>query len=187
MAFNSPIKETKAEVIFVRGTTKWASIIEPNQFGNFSVQLTPNKEDLEKYINTLEAMRDSAAKEVEEAGKKIAGLADVVKEDDEGSIYIHAQLKQEGFEGKENSIQIFDVQGREIENFDKLIGNGSEVVAKIYVKPYYMNNNKMVGISTKFYALQLVNLIEFGKSTGFGNLSDNKFDDTTTPEDGLDF
>lgn len=173
MAFKSPIEKTKAEVIYLEGTVKWANIIEPNQFGQFSINLYPEQSELDKYVERLEAIRGSAAEEVEAAGKKINGLADVVKEDDEGEQFIQAKLPLEGYEGKNNKIDVYDIKGELIQDFDKLVGNGSKIKAKLYVKPYYMNSNKMVGISTKFYAIQLVDLIEYGAKDSFSNLSND--------------
>jgi len=176
--FKSVIEDTQAEVIFLRGKAKWAQVLEPNQYGDFSINIYPSSEDLEDYTKRVEDIRDRALSEVEEKGKKINGVNEVFKEDEDGDIYIQAKLPEKNYDNKPNKIDIVDIEGNLIEDFDKLIGNGSDVVVKLYTKPYYMNSNKMVGISTKFYAIQIVRLVEYSAGgNDFQNLSSEKTSD----------
>lgn len=167
------ITKTKGKKVFVQGKVKWANIIEPNQYGSFNVCIYPEPEVLENFIQVAEKMRDEAAKEVEEAGKKIQALLDIVKEDEEGNEYIQAKLKEEEF-GKKQTIEVIGKDGQLIENFDKLIGNGSELNVRVWIKPYYNAMNKSVGISIKFYAVQIIDMIEYGSGNGFINLTEDK-------------
>ena len=119
----------------------------------------------------MEALRDQGAAEVEAAGKKYA-LADVIKEDEEtGKKYIQFKLPPENFKGEAQAPKVFDKHGNEDTDWDKLIGNGSTVKVKYMAKPYYMNSTKMVGVSYKFYAVQIINLEEYsgGGESGFGD------------------
>ena len=158
--FKSIIQETKGETVFLRGKAKWAHVVEPDAYGNFSVNIYPTDEALAEYVKVAEGLRQSAVKEVEAADKTISGVADVFKRDKEGTEFVAAKLPFEGYDG-DNSIEFIGIDGQPIKDFKALVGNGSEVVIRMFIKPYYMNSNKMVGISNKFYAMQIVNLVEF--------------------------
>jgi hypothetical protein len=163
---------------YIKGTAQWAHIIEPNQFDKFSIDLYGD--EVEEHAEELENLLDEAYQAVEEAGKKIAGKADIYRVNDEtGEKYLQFGMNAE-YDGKPNKIDIYDVYGKKIPDFDKLIGNGSIVKIKVQFKPYYMASTKMVGLSKKFYALQLIDLKEYGGSDGgFGN----EAGDDTTPFD----
>ena len=155
---------------YVKGTAKWAHILKPNEFGNFAIDLYGD--GIEELIPELEEIRDEAYELVVSEGKK-ASKADVYKQDDEGNKFIQFKLPELDFEGKPNGIKIYDVHGKLVEDWDKLIGNGSTVKIKYRAKPYYMSSTKMVGVSYRFYAVQVIDLVEFKASdSGFGDESD---------------
>jgi hypothetical protein len=169
---------------YIKGTTKWGHILEPNQFDAFSIDLYG--EDVEALAEELENLTDEAYQAVEEVGKKIAGKADIFKVDEEtGKKYLQFKLNAE-YDGKPNKIDIYDVTGKKVtDEWDKLIGNGSTVKVKVQFKPYYMSSSKMVGLSKKFYALQVLDLVEYGGAdSGFGDETDGDvpFDTNTSEE-----
>ena len=153
---------------YVKGTAKWAHIISPNQFDKYSIDLYGD--GVVELGEELENLLEEACQAVEEVGKKISGKADIYRVDEEtGEEYIQFGMNAE-YDGKPNHITLYDVYGKKIENFDKLIGNGSIVKIKVQFKPYYMATTKMVGLSRKFYALQIIDLKEYGGTdSGFGN------------------
>jgi hypothetical protein len=75
---------------------------------------------------------------------------------------------------------MYDAGGNKVEEWDKLVGNGSLVKVKFQARPYYMNSTKMVGTSLKFYAMQVINLVQYsaGGDSGFG--------DETSADSGFD-
>ena len=83
---------------------------------------------------------------------------------------------------------MYDAGGNKVVDWDKLVGNGSVVKVKYRVAPYYMSSTKMVGISYSFYAVQVINLVEFSQGdSGFGGESgggsDAPFDTDAPSED----
>lgn len=171
---------------YVKGTTKWAQILEVDDYGKYSVNMYGD--DVVELKEELEALRGEAAKEVEELGKKYE-LADVLKTDDVGEEFISFKLPPENYEGKEQKITMLDAGGNVVEYWDKLVGNGSNVKIKYMFSPYYMSSSKMVGISYKIYAMQVINLVEYKASdSGFGDetVSDVPFE-VETKKDGEDF
>ena len=162
------IEKTEAEFGYVKGMSKWAKVLEVGQFGSYTIDVYG--EDIENMVEGMEALRDKGAAEVEAAGKKYQ-LADVIKEDADGKKFIQFKLPPENFKGEAQAPTIYDKHGSKDEEWDKLIGNGSTVKVKYMAKPYYMNSTKMVGVSYKFYAVQVINLEEYsgGGELGFGD------------------
>lgn len=173
---------SEAKFGYVKGEAKWAQLLEPDQFGNYSINMYGD--NVVELKEELEAMRDSAYDEVVEAGKK-ANKVDVTKFDDEGKEFIGFKLPETNYEGKPNKIVMYDAAGNKVDDWDKLVGNGSLVKIKYRVSPYYMASTKNVGISYKFYAVQVINLVEYqGGDSGFGDeTSDDSPFDTESNED----
>jgi len=153
---------------YLKGTAQWAHILEPNQFDKFSIDLYG--ESVEEHADELENLLDEAYQAVEGLGKKIAGKADLYRTNEEtGQKYLQFGQNAE-YDGKPNHIDIYDVSGKKVtDTWESLIGNGSTVVIKVQFKPYYMATTKMVGISKKFYAIQVINLVEYVGQSGFGD------------------
>jgi hypothetical protein len=174
-AFESPIKTTEAHFGNIKGTAKWAHVLSPNQFGTYSIDIYPDQDTMETHVALFEQMRDSAKEEVVAAGKKIRSLADVFKTDDEGKTYLQFKLPTEDKDGKAQVVPVHDVTGKKVPDWDQLIGNGSVVKVKYMAKPYYMNSTKAVGVSYKFFAVQVINLVEYtgGAGGGFDDESGN--------------
>lgn len=167
------ITETEAKFGYLKGNTMWAKILEAGEYGNYEVNIYPDEDTLNEFIDEMTALRGDAEAEVKEQGKPIQGLAEVFKEDNEGKRFIQFKLPETRGDGTANTIDIYDVTGTKVtDSWDKLIGNGSVVKVKYMAKPYYMASTKMVGISYKFYAVQVIKLEEYaGGSSGFGDES----------------
>lgn len=169
---------------YVKGKTMWCKFLKTDDYGKYSTNLLGD--DIEDLIVELEAIRDEAVKAVEDLGKK-AIPADVYKVDDEGNKFISFKLPETNYEGKPNKIKVYDVYGNLMEDWDKEVGNGSTIKLKYMAKPYYMASTKMVGISYKWYAMQVIDLVEYsgGGDNGFGNEADD--DAPFDTEDNQDF
>lgn len=165
------IVETEAHFGYVKGTSKWAKILEVGEYGSYEVDLYPDEEVLNEHIELFEKLRGDGLAEVEAAGKKVAGIADVFKTDDEGKRYLKLKLKELDFEGNPQKPNVFDVGGNDVtDTWTDLIGNGSLVKVKYMAKPYYMASTKMVGISLRMYAIQVIKLEEYvGGDSGFND------------------
>lgn len=163
---------------YVKGEAKWAKVLEVDDYGNYSISMYGD--NVVEMQEELEAMRDSALGEIQELGKE-ANPVDVLKTDNDGKKFIGFKLPENNFDGEPNKIKIFDASGTEVtDTWDKLIGNGSIVKIKYRIAPYYMSSTKNVGISFKFYALQVINHVPYTQGdSGFGDEtnSDAPFED----------
>ena len=157
---------------YLRGPCKWAKVLEADQYGNFAVDVYASEEDREEFAKLVESISEEAKTLVEGLKKKVAGIADSVKEDGDGKQYI--QFKRKEYKGPP---KIYDKFGNEASDWDKLVGNGSDVKIAYFLSPYYMASTKMVGVSCKFYAIQVIDLVEYegvtASNTGFGDESGN--------------
>ena len=166
---------------YIKGEAKWCKFLKEDDYGNYSVNIYGD--EVEDLIVELEAMRDEAVAAVEALGKK-AIPADVYKVDDDGNKFIGFKLKSTDYEGKPTSITVYDVGGTKVSDWDKEVGNGSKIKIKYRVAPYYMASTKMVGLSFRWYAMQVIDLVEYNSSdSGFGDESGDAPFDT----DGEDF
>jgi len=171
---------SEASFGYVKGEAKWAKVLEVDDYGNYSISMYGD--EVVELKEELQAMQESAAKEIETLGKKYE-LADLFKTDNDGNEFLGFKLPETDYEGKPNTIDIYDGSGTKVEDWDKLVGNGSTIKLKYRIAPYYMGSTKKVGISFKFYAIQVINLVEFKKQdSGFGDETDgtDSFDTPTT-------
>jgi hypothetical protein len=163
----------------IKGEAKWCKILEPDQYDNYAVDVFG---DLAHIKEEGEAIANKAKELVEASGKKVAGIADFIKEDDSGTEYAQFKRKGSKADGSPNTPpKVYNASGAVVDNWDKLVGNGSKVGVAYMLSPYYMASTKMVGVSCKFYAIQIIELVEFksgGSSSPFGNESgeDTPFD-----------
>jgi len=167
---------------YLKGECKWAELLTPGQFGTFGVKLYGD--EVAEMKEELEALQASAAKEIDELGKKYT-LADIYKQDEEGKQFLAFKLPEKDYEGNENKITFYDVVGKKQPDFDSLVGNGSTIKIKYRIAPYFMASTKMIGISFKFYAVQILDLKEYsGGDSGFTDESSGEAPfDTTGGED----
>jgi hypothetical protein len=170
----------------IKGEAKWAKVLEPDQYDNFAVDIYG---DYSHVVEEAEAIAEKARELVEAAGKQVNGVADVTKENAEGGQYVQFKRKGSKADGSPNTPpKIYNASGALVENWSKLIGNGSKVGVAYYLAPYYMASTKMVGVSLKFYAVQVIDLVEYsgggGNSSPFDNESGEPvpFDDTGDSE-----
>lgn len=149
----------------IKGAAKWAKVLEPDQYDNYAVDIYG---DFSHVVEEAEAIAEKAKELVEAAGKKVNGIASIAKENAEGGEYIQFKRKGSKADGSPNTPpKIYNAAGSLVEGWNKLIGNDSKVGVAYYLAPYYMASTKMVGVSLKFYALQVIDLVEY--SGGGGN------------------
>jgi len=164
--------QAQGEFGYVKGEAKWAQVLEADQFGNFSINMSGMYVDDLK--GKLELMQNAAYQEVIDAGKE-ATKAPLYKNKD-GETFINFKLPEINIYKNNiaNKIIIYDASGDIIADWGKLIGNGSVVKIKYRITPYYMQSTKQVGISYKFYAVQVIKLVKYapGKDSGFGDETD---------------
>jgi len=188
--------ENKGKIVFakedahwgyVKGACKWAKVLKPDEYGNYSIDIYPSPEDMAHFKEVMQGVADTAYDGVVALGKKPMKQTDFVKEDKEGKEMIKFKLEAENtYSNEANHITIYDVYGKEVKDWDKLVGNGSIVKIKYRAKPYFMASSKVAGVSTRFFAIQIINLSEYsgGTQSGFGDETsgDAPFDSTSNEE-----
>ena len=180
------ITDTAPVYGYIKGTAKWTKVLEVDDYGKYSINLYPEQEQLDKLLSELNIIQDAAKEEAESKGKKVVLVADILKEDNEGKSFLQFSLPELKGDGTPNKVDIYDVYGKKQEGWDKLIGNGSLVKVKYMFKPYYMASTKTVGLSKRFFALQIIDLVEYGGGdSGFGDETggDTPFDTDNNNED----
>ena len=159
----------------IKGTAKWCKVLEPDQYDNYAVDMYG---DVSHIQAEAEAIAEKAKELVEASGKKVAGIADAIKTDNEGTNFVQFKRKGSKKDGSPNTPpKIYNAQGSHVEGWSKLIGNGSKVSVAYYLAPYYMASTKMVGVSLKFYAIQVIDLVEYKAGSGGGSPFDNESDE----------
>lgn len=179
-------EKAEAQFGYVKGECKWAKVLDIDDYGNYSISMYGD--EVVELQEELEALRDEAAGEIEALGKPF-NVADVLKTDNDGNKFIGFKLPENDYEGNPNKIKMFDAGGKPVEDWDALVGNGSKVKIKYRVAPYYMSSTKMVGLSFKFYAVQVIDLVEYTQGdSGFGDETDGQAPfDGGTEKEGSDF
>ena len=151
----------------IKGEAKWCKVLEPDQYDNYAVDIYG---DITHVVEEAQAIAEKAKELVEASGKKVAGVANIIKENNEGGEYIQFKRKGTKADSTPNTPpKIYNASGSHVEGWDKLVGNGSKVGVAYHLAPYYMASTKMVGVSLKFYAVQVIDLVEY--SGGGGNNS----------------
>lgn len=159
----------------IKGVAKWCKVLEPDQYDNYAVDIYG---DISHIQAEAKAIAEKAKELVEASGKKVAGIAESVKEDNEGVQYVQFKRKGSKQDGTPNAKpKIYNAQGLHVEDWDKLIGNGSKLGVAYYLAPYYMASTKMVGVSLKFYAIQIIDLVAYKSGGGGASPFDNESDE----------
>lgn len=159
----------------IKGEAKWCKVLEPDQYDNYAVDIYG---DFSHVQEEAEAIGAKAAELVEASGKTVNGIASPTKENNDGVEYVQFKRKGSKADGTPNTPpKIYNAQGSLVENWSKLIGNGSKLGVAYYLAPYYMASTKMVGVSLKFYAVQVIDLVEYSGGGGNNSPFDNESGD----------
>ncbi len=174
------------------GRTMWASIIEPNtKFdaeGKYMMDMLFEPEQVVEVKASLESLLSSF---VEEKKKELkANKGQKVRYADKtfralGDVMLRSKQYTKTFDGAPQKIRLADSTGKVLHGFNKAVGNGSKVRAKLYPKPYYMASSNTFGISMLINAVQIIDLVEYEAGGGFDSV-EGGFKDNTVVEDTLD-
>lgn len=198
-----------------KGTAIWPKLNTPDEYKGklaFKTKLSFDADDAElgklrqQVSDLLDAKYDEIVAELTENGK--AGVAkkitkrDIneifkVEEDEEtgdetGRVIISAKMAAAGVSAKtgkpwSRKLSIFDARGKKLNN-PPLIYSGSELKLSLELLPYYMPNDKEVGVSFRLEAVQVLTLVSGGSRSaagyGFGEEEGDEIDDL---DGGSDF
>jgi hypothetical protein len=176
------------DTITIEGTTAWCNPFEPNKeyeklHGVYDVAIVVEQERAAKLCEYLDELAhkklDQAIKEAPENKRKqlseslsIAKAGSPAKDkdgNDTGDILIKAKLKPV-VQKKDGTFftqktTVFDGKLNPIVDSIK-IGRGSHVKIVVEPYPYVMQNTKQVGVSLRFWKLQVLQLAEETEDTG---------------------
>ncbi len=148
---------------FIRGEGKWVNIVQPDDYGNWSINLYGD-EALELETE-LQAYLDEAVEFAKEKGKDVQVVADLYSKDQEGNKYL--KLKKKQYDEDTPRPKIYNVTGEEVtDEWTEPIGGGSKLRVKVMFKPYYMGSTKSIGLSKKLIAVQIIENKKFAGGGG---------------------
>lgn len=165
-----------------KGDARWCKILEADEYDKYTVDVYG---DLEHIQAEAEAIVEKAKELVEGAGKEIEKVQYATKTNKEGEEFVH--FKRDAFkrDGTENTPpKIYNSAGTLVEGWNKLIGNGSKVSVAYLLSPYYMASSKTVGVSIKFYAIQVIDLVEYSGGGGGSPFDNESGEDVPFSDDG---
>ena len=149
---------------FVKGTTKWVNIIEPDDYDSWSLNMYG--EEAEDLAVEVQAYLDEAVKFAKGKGKDVQLIQPILKKDNEGKQFL--KFKKRKYDGDTKPPKVYNKTGEEVTGtFNDPIGGGSLLRVKALIKPYYMGTNKSVGVSMQLLAVQVIKNVEYAGSSGF--------------------
>ena len=175
--------------------TLFLSLAEVNEYtGNYGGKLIFTPEQLESTVkfkvgkgkeqrgvfkDIIDNLIDEALTEYKGTGKKAVKAEKFVEDTDAddnptGNYQLSCKNQdQPRIVNKDRTVE---------KDFDTLVGNGSEVKAQLYLKPYVMQGK--VGITAYLQTVLLVDVIEYGDSGDM--FDDDDFDDTSVDMDDVE-
>lgn len=159
------------------GEALWVKVLEPDyKFdktdGKYeaSLVLDPDSEDVVAFQEKLNSYLTSNLKAIKEtiSERKLGDLKVVpflskhYNKDDvpTGKVVLKTKTKAT-YKGDVIKIPIYNDKGEMVDDWKKLIGNGSTIKLFISAKPYYTSNNNSIGLTLKLKKLQVIKLNEY--------------------------
>lgn len=149
-----------------------------NAAGLFSVKLSVPADEVEDLREKLEEIRQTAWDELDAKSKKTHTLVEVFEDelndegDETGNVIIKAKLQNivtpKGKEPFEQRPNLFDSANNPLNAEEVKVGSGSRLRLNCDVIPYAMASSKTVGVSLRLKNVQVVELVEFGGASPFG-------------------
>ncbi|MGY6517444.1 MAG: hypothetical protein ACXIUZ_01900 [Lysobacteraceae bacterium] len=186
------------------GVLMFPHLLEPdtkfNADGEYKADMRLEIDEAQGLIDKLEAIRDAYAEEIRKENKKYAryNMADVVEiiEDDSGEEYARVRAKLKAIvrvkkTGKSftQKPDLFDAAGRPIKpaSLSNGVWSGTRAKFALEVVPYAMDSSKLIGVSLRLKAVQIIELVAGGGGTaedyGFGEEEGFDASDLPTPDE----
>ncbi len=168
---------------FVKGPCKWVSIVAPDDYGNWSLNMYGD--EIEDIKEEIQGYLDEAVRFAKEKGKDVQTINPILKVDNEGKSFM--KIKKPQYDEDTPQPKIYNITGDEVtDTFKTPIGGGSMLRVKMLVKPYYMGTTKSVGVSMKLLAVQVIKNVEFAGGSGFNDESSTD-NPPFTPDNNEDY
>lgn len=129
-----------SELVKFKGKVTWAQVINPNKFGNWSLNLYPDPDSLERLRELM--------------------LKNTWKKDDDGYyLQLSRQTVIEFAKGVETTVtppKLFDRDGSTL---SERIGDGSDVEITCELRKYKIPNSDRFGNAIRLYSVTVENLV----------------------------
>lgn len=137
-------KGNNSELIDFKGKVKWVTVVDPNKFGKWSLQMYPDTESLER-IRELQAQ----------------GIKNVMKKDEEGYfMQISRPLSVEFSKGVATPLTPPKVRDKDKKPIDgRSVGDGSDCTVTCEKYGYTVPQSKQRGIAIRLYGLTVLDLV----------------------------
>lgn len=187
MAIAKPFLIKGTSIFTPKGEALFCKVVEPdyrfNAKGVYETSLVCDRTPVvEAFIEKIQTMSDTALAEARDskgeakiAPQKLKTLTQEVFYKDEydkegnetGRVVFKFKMNNvDDLPKDKNKVKVVDSKGITIKNVP-LVGNGSTIKCKIYANPYYMATTNKIGVSFKWEAMQIIDLVSFNKDAGF--------------------
>lgn len=150
------------ETIYLSGKAKWVRPTSPDPWGNWKMDLYPDTESYNKFL------------ELKETKDGVSGIKNVIKKDDDGYCITLRRPTQKVYKGKVQGFAPPEVLDKDNQPMrDTLIGNGSDVTAKVSV---YTHGTPGGGKARamRWEAVRVDNLIPFEGKRDFDEVTNKQ-------------
>lgn len=130
----------KSEKVNFKGKVTWAQVINPNKFGNWSINLYPDADSLERLRELM--------------------LKNEWKKDDNGYyLQMSRQTNIEFQKGVQTPVTPVKMRLADGTAFNDRIGDGSDVTVTCELRKYKIPNSERYGNSIRLYGITIDNLV----------------------------
>jgi len=167
-------------MLVIKGNALWAKVFEPDTRyvpeGEYSIQVimpeTEAAEVCEQLENMAQAKLAEVVKEQPKLKNVLATRTPFDPETDEagnltGNVVFKTKMKAriKARDGRvyEQKPAVVDAKRTPMDG-SQLIGNGSLIKVAVEPAPYMMQSTKQVGVTLRLKAVQIINLVEYGKT-----------------------
>jgi len=182
-----------------KGSANWVKVFTPDTKyqpeGEYSMKLTVREDLAEDLCEQLDALTDAIyAKSLKDNPKLKTKLTKRTPYeqvlDDEGNetgeiefkFKTKARITAKDGSTYTNKVAVFDAKAKPITQELK-IGNGSLMKVGFEPVPYMMQSTKEASVSLRLKSTQLIDLVEFGAASPFGEEEGYTFEESSKPDE----
>lgn len=167
-------------MLVIKGNALWAKVFEPDTRyvpeGEYSIQVSVPETQAAEVCEQLENMAQAKLSEVVKEQPKLKAVLSTrtpfeLDTDEAGNptgnilfkTKMKARVKSRDGRVYEQKPAVVDAKRTPMDG-SQLIGNGSLVKVAVEPVPYMMQSTKQVGVTLRLKAVQIINLVEYGKT-----------------------
>ena len=167
-------------MLVIKGNALWAKVFEPDTRyvpeGEYSIQVIVPETEAAEVCEQLENMAQAKLAEVVKEQPKLKNVLSTrtpfdPETDEAGNLTgnvvfktkMKARIKARDGRVYEQKPAVVDAKRTPMDG-SQLIGNGSLIKVAVEPAPYMMQSTKQVGVTLRLKAVQIINLVEYGKT-----------------------